>query len=68
MKSQMSLKASSDAALDRALRKCQELEVAIIALHGDTPQKRMPRVRAILAELTQRVHEHNAYRNALETN
>lgn len=68
MKSKKSVVSSADSALDAARKKCDELTSRLENIHfGSTVQDEMPKVRAILAELTQRIHEFNAYNNVTET-
>jgi hypothetical protein len=48
--------------------KCDALSLVIGRMRrGETLQTNMPKCRAILAELTQRIHEYSAYRNASDT-
>jgi len=69
MKTQESLSKSADAALMQALRASVSLQKYLEHLSNapwSTPEM-FPKVRTHLAELNQRVHEFNAYHNALTT-
>lgn len=69
MKTESTLTSSRDAALKAAIKKCQTL-LTKLSVMQDIPTtygEFMPSVRANLAELNQRVHEFNAYSNALLT-
>lgn len=69
MKSETSLRSAQDGALKQALEASDELSQTLDILWHDTKAAghQMPTVRALLAELNQRVHEFNAYHNALTT-
>lgn len=70
MKSESSLSKSADAAISRAIEEveCLADDLNTIYLADAKVFKAvMPRIRARLALATQRIHEYNAYQNALET-
>lgn len=68
MKTKKSIVASADASLKTSRKKCRELLACLEDIEaGATIQDKMPKVRAVLSELTQRIHEFNAYNNAAET-
>lgn len=67
MKTDYDTQRAADAALKQAGRKSCELTSALaeLRMHPEQFAQMMPKVRAILAELTQRVHEFNAYNNVV---
>lgn len=70
MKTKENLAKSAAAALQQARRCAAQVERLAISLDSATPEyvsSTMPTLRAQLAELNQRVHEFNAYHNALHT-
>lgn len=68
MKTEFTTLKSAEGAQHTAIKKADELATLLTAIsnHGQV-QEKMPKVRAVLAELNQRVHEFNAYVNVLET-
>jgi hypothetical protein len=68
MKSKNSVQKSAEASLKTAIKHSNALSTRLELLEasGDV-QSEMPRIRQTLSELTQRIHEYNAYRNCLET-
>lgn len=68
MKTQKSLTAARDAALDKAYYLCLCIKYGIERLEADHDTAvHMPEIRRELAELNQRVHEYNAFHNTLTT-
>lgn len=69
MKTNRSLSKSVTASLRTAMCASAQIDVILTEIKrgGYTLQEKMPKLRALLAELNQRVHEMNAYHNALTT-
>lgn len=68
MKDQKSLQSSANASIQKAMNSAEDLFFLLQDIKNKKKDKKsMPKVRALLNELNQRVHEFNAYTNALET-
>jgi hypothetical protein len=66
MKSEYSIQKSSDAALAKAIKDAKQLHDLLLNAQFD-PGTKMPKIRALLNDINQRVHEFNAYCNVLIT-
>lgn len=68
MKSSLSLIRSRGASITKAERKAEIIKRELLAIKSDGSfELHMPKIRAALAELNQRVHEANAFNNSLTT-
>jgi len=68
MKTQESLSKSAEAALKQALKSTESTHLLLLRIkNGADPDVVITSIRLSLAELNQRVHEFNAYHNALTT-
>ena len=67
MKTESSLITSRNSSIQRAIRLSEKLTAVLYASQDGDLAITMPQARALMAELEQRVHEFNAYDNALTT-
>lgn len=68
MKTETSTKRAANSALKKAIKSTASLHALLSNMgRSDFPEEGMPKARALVSEISQRVHEFNAYNNVITT-